>query len=229
MSTAARINATMACIVMLAATGAVGAGAVLCNATSRNRPADDLPTIAPPPPATQTQPLFASEMPAATNHQATAIRTKVPAPAPVMSINPIIDIDVRHQHQETMTENLAQDIRNAGGHLTSFKNYSAAQESHLTATVPSQYLDRIKPLLRSSSEHINPQYEHWTDDAAAQPATKHHITDQPTSLTFIIKGKFFESVKRQRIVVGTIVASVTALLMGAVLLIATLARADKLR
>ena len=167
MTTTSWINTTISCIIILDATAAIGTGTVLCNATSRNRPANDLLLVAEPITLPNPPALFSTNLKQGTHHRPTDLRTPVPVPAPVLSIRKTILINTRHEHQNTMSTNLARHITNAGGHLTKLKYDGVAHTTHLTATVPSQYLDRIEPLLRRSSVQINPHYETWAKEAAA--------------------------------------------------------------
>ena len=127
-----------------------------------------------------------------------------------------------------MATNLANDIRNAGGYLTEFSNDQTNQRTHLAATVPSQYLDRIEPLLRKSKDHINPHYETWATQAATQPPEKYNAADQPTKLIFKIHGKFFNSRQRETIVTNSIVLGAISLAAGMIVIIAVLNQKDML-
>ena len=218
MSTGSWVSSALACIIILAAAAAIGTGTVLCNSTSQNRPANDLAVVAKPTPIPGPQALFRTELRGETHRQPTAIRTPVPVPTPVLIIRQTIQIKTRHQHQFTMATNLANDIRNAGGYLTEFSNDPTNQETDLAATVPSQYMDRIEPLLRKSKDHINPHYETWAIQAATQLPEKHNAADQPTKLNFKIKGRFFDSRQRELIVTESIVLGAIGLVTGVIML-----------
>ena len=170
MITRSGIGTALACLIMLVSAAAIGTGTVLCNGTSRNRPANDLAMVAKPTPAPGPELLFSSDLRGDTHRQPAVIRTPVPVPTPVLIISQQILIRTRHQHQFALATNLANDIRNAGGHLVKFNYDFLNHDTSLTATVPSQYLDRIEPLLRKSGDHINPHYETWSTRAAT-PAT----------------------------------------------------------
>lgn len=119
-------------------------------------------------------------------------RAATPTPSPELEFRHPVVIRTLHQDTGVLADNLVAHMERNGGHVTT--NRGDSQSRGIRAIVPSGYVEDIEPLLRRTTEHINPHYAAWNEQAVRSTG-RHRALPEPdsyTQLKFRVAGRRIE-------------------------------------
>ena len=122
----------------------------------------------------------------------------------------MVRLDVHKQHEDDLFRILRADVANHGG--VAFRQPTRNTVPTMRIIVPGSYLERIAPLLESSSSWINPNYQEWAQSVAVDtpPAP---AFGPSTELRLAINGRLFPN----QVLLWSAMSSTLLFIMGLLL------------